>query len=49
MTQKEINKAVEISVKTYGRDSTIKALNTMYHSGIVTMDQMIKVLDVLNK
>lgn len=48
MTQKEINEMIKISVETYGREATIKALNTMYHDGIVTIEQMIGALDVLN-
>lgn len=49
MTQKEINEAVEISLNTYGKDATIKALNKMFHDGFITMDQVFNLLDTINK
>lgn len=49
MTIKDIKKAVKISVEKYGKDATIKALNKMYHDGIITSAQVVEVLDVLNK
>lgn len=49
MTMEDIKKAVQISVAQYGREATIKALNKMYHDGIITSAQVVEVLDVLNK
>ena len=49
MTQNEINKAIEISMNVYGRDATIQALNTMYHEHLITLEQCIEALDILNK
>lgn len=49
MTQREINKAIEKSLEEFGKDATIKALNTMYHAGLITIDQVLKALDTINK
>ena len=49
MTQKQINKAISESMNAYGREATLKALNTMYHAGQITIDQVMKALDIINK
>lgn len=49
MTIKDIKKAVKISVKKYGKDATIEALNKMYRDGIITSAQAVELLDALNK
>ena len=49
MTQIEINKAIEITLKAYGKDATIAALNKMFHEGMITSEQAIASLDVINK
>lgn len=49
MTQKELNEAIEISVKAYGKEATIIALNKMFHDKMITIEQCIAALDTLNK
>ena len=49
MTQSEINKAIEISINSYGRDATIKALNEMFHNGLITSKKVFNALDIINK
>ena len=48
MTQKELNEAITIAVRTYGRDAAIEALHKMYHDGLVPMEMLIPALDALN-
>lgn len=49
MTQKELNKAIETSISTYGREATIQALNAMFHSNQITAAQCINALDIINR
>lgn len=49
MTQKEINTAIETSIREFGRDATIEALNQMYHKGLITSAQALRALDIINQ
>lgn len=48
MTKQELIKAVEISVRLYGREATLKALNQLYRDGRITREQALDVLDALH-
>ena len=49
MTQERIIKAITESMNAYGREATLKALNAMYHAGQITIEQVMKALDIINK
>ena len=49
LPQRDINSAVAVTLAVYGKEATLQALNIMYHAGVITDDQALALLDVLNK
>lgn len=47
--QRDINSAVAVTLAVYGKEATLQALNIMYHAGVITDDQALALLDVLNR
>ena len=47
--QRDINISVAVTLAVYGKEATLQALNIMDHAGVITDDQALALLDVLNK